>query len=171
MQRLDLLVELLAMIAGISATTATVYAYSRHRTPLLREFSILNGALFSLALGFAASGPPGALWLAAGSIHETEVGRWASALGFISILARNLGMVTLTVVAPRLTASIFERQAPTWLRLESLAAAAALALIFVAFLALPRGDILMTVGMVLFFLNLATCLAYAVALGVNGAYR
>ncbi len=166
MLRLDLPIELLAMIAGIAATTATVYVFSRRRTPLLRDFAILNGALFGLALGFAVSGAAsGLLWLAAGSTHEGEVGRWAATLDFISLMARSVGIVTLTIAAPRFTASVFERQAPAWLRLESLAASAAQAFLFLAFLALPGGTVYMAVSMGLFFLNLAGCLAYAVLLG------
>ena len=49
MQHLDLLIELIAIISGIAATTVTVYVYSQHHTQLLRIFAILNGALFCLA--------------------------------------------------------------------------------------------------------------------------
>lgn len=166
MRHLDLLIELIDIIAGIAATTATVYVYSRHRTKLLRNFAILNGALFCLALGFALSGTASAmLWLVAGSAHESEVHHWTSVLDFVSLLARNVGIATMTIAAPRFTASIYERQASAWLQRESLGAAAALIILFIAFLTLPRAEIYMVAGMGLFFLNLAACLGYAVFLG------
>ncbi len=166
MQHLDLLIELIAIISGIAATTVTVYVYSQHHTQLLRIFAILNGALFCLALGFALSGTASAmLWLVAGSAHEGKVHQWTSALDFISLLSRNVGIAVMTLVAPRFTASIYERQASIWLQRESLVAAAVQVILFIAFLALPSGAIYMVVGTGLFFLNLAVCLGYAVFLG------
>ena len=162
MPSLELPVSLAALATGSGSMAVAAFLALKYRTPQLRDFLVLDSALFLMSCAFACKGFAHILLaIAPSSRLESSARRAAADLVAGAGIAQILGATMLTLALPSFTQGLFDRRPAAWYKAIGLGSGLAMAALGLAyclgFVGEPGADL----GSILIFANAALAIVLA----------